>query len=231
MLVIGIVFLIVFAFVERFFAPKPFIPYHLLLNRTVLGACLLDATYQVSYYCWASYFTSYLQVVNNLNITQAGWITGIFDIIAGCWLLIVGFAIRKTGRFRWVLLIAVPLYTLGVGLMIYFRQPHTNIGFIVMCQIFLALSGSLFILCEQVAVTAVAEHGDVAAMLAMLGLFGYMGGAVGNAISGAIWTNSLPVYLQKYLPESCAADWEEYLQRLGCTAELSNGRPLPRGYH
>jgi hypothetical protein len=219
MLVIGFLLLIAFAIFERFFAPKPFIPYRLLVSRTILGACILDATYQIAYYCWGSYFSSYLQVVHNLTITQAGWVTGIFDIIAGCWLLFVGFLMMKTGRFKWLLLSAVPLYTLGVGLLIHFRKPHTNIGYIIMCQIFLAFSGSTMILGMQVAVMAAAEHGEIAAVLAMLGLFGYIGGAIGNSISGAIWTNTLPEQLQKMLPEQCAADWETIYNDL--TVQLS----------
>ena len=209
MLVIGFVLLIAFGFAERFLAPKPFIPYQLLTSRTLLGACLLDATYQIAYYCWGSYFTSYLQVVNNLTITQAGWVSGVFDIISGCWLLFIGFLIRRTGRYKWSLLCAVPLYTLGVGLMIHFRQPHTNIGYIIMCQIFVAFAGATIILGEQVAVMAGAEHGEIAAVLALLGLFGYIGGAIGNSISGAIWTNTLPEYLQKLLPQSCSGEWED----------------------
>lgn len=219
MIVIGFLTLVTFVIYEKCFAPKPFVPYRLLLSRTILGTCILDATYQIAYYCWASYFSSYLQVVNDLTITQAGWVTGIFDIIAGVWLIVVGFLMLKTGRFKWLLLGAVPLYTLGVGLLIYFRQPHTNIGYIIMCQIFLAFSGSTMILGMQVAVMSVAEHGDIAAVLAILGLFGYVGGAIGNSISGAIWTNTLPVQLQLHLPESCAADWETIYGDL--TAQLS----------
>ena len=145
--------------------------------------------------------------------------TGIFDMIAGLWLIFVGYLMMRTGRFKWLLLSAVPLYTLGVGLLIYFRRPHTNIGYIIMCQIFLAFSGSTMILGMQVAVMSVAEHGDIAAVLAILGLFGYVGGAIGNSISGAIWTNTLPVELQKLLPESCAADWETIYNDL--TVQLS----------
>ena len=219
MLVIGFLTLVAFVLYEKFAAPKPFIPYRLLLSRTILGTCILDATYQIAYYCWGSYFSSYLQVVNNLTITQAGWVTGIFDMIAGLWMIFVGYLMMRTGRFKWLLLSAVPLYTLGVGLLIYFRRPHTNIGYIIMCQIFLAFSGSTMILGMQVAVMSVAEHGDIAAVLAILGLFGYVGGAIGNSISGAIWTNTLPVELQKLLPESCAADWETIYNDL--TVQLS----------
>ena len=56
---------------------------------------------------------------------------------------------------------------------------------------------------------ATVDHGQIAAVLALLGLFGYMGGAVGNSISGAIWTNSLPEALQHLLPDAVKPDWED----------------------
>ncbi|KAI1379297.1 MFS general substrate transporter [Hypoxylon crocopeplum] len=214
MLVIGFVMLIAFGIVERFVAPKPFLPYGLLVSRTVIGACLLDLTYQVAYYCWNSYFSSYLQVVYGLDISTAGYIGGIFDIVSATWLLGTGYLMRRTGRFRWLLQIAVPLYILFVGLLIYFRKPGTNIGYIVMCEIFTAVAGGTIIICEQVSVMAASEHNDVAAVLALLSLFGNVGGAVGNSISGAIWTNTLPDSLQRLLPDEAKADWEEIYDSL-----------------
>lgn len=56
MLVTGFTLLILFAIHERFLAKQPFIPFSILTSRTVAGACLLSMTYQIAYYCWASYF-------------------------------------------------------------------------------------------------------------------------------------------------------------------------------
>ncbi|EXJ54875.1 uncharacterized protein A1O5_12941 [Cladophialophora psammophila CBS 110553] len=225
MLVVGFVLLLAFVVFERYLAPKPFTPYQLLVSRTILGALLLDAVYQIAYYCWGSYFSSFLQVVNNLTIAQAGYVSSTFDIISGLWLLFVGFLMRVTGRFKWLLLCAVPLYMLGVGLMIHFRRPHTNIGYIIMCQILIAFAGSTMILCQQVAVMAAAEHGQIAAVLAMLGLFGYMGGAVGNSICGAIWTHSLPSALQRLLPENLKPEWETIYGDLTVQLSYPMGSP------
>lgn len=49
---------------------------------------------------------------------------------------------------------------------------------------------------------AAACHSEIAVVLALLGLFSQIGGAVGQAIAGGIWTNTLPQYLQLYLPQS-----------------------------
>lgn len=226
MLVIGSALLIAFGFIERSLAPKPFIPCRLLVSHTLLATCLLNAIWQVAYNCWNSYFYSYLQVVNELTIAQAGYVGGVFAVISGCWLFLVGFLIRYTGRFKWLLLCAVPLYALGVGLMIHFRHPHTKIGYIIMCQVFIAVGGSTLGLCQLIAVLAIAEHGDVAAVLAMLGLFGYMGGAVGNSISGAIWTNTLPKALERLLPKTAQDDARAIFDDLSKQLSYPMGSPV-----
>ncbi|CRL21636.1 Sucrose/H+ symporter, plant [Penicillium camemberti] len=225
MMVVGFCVLVAFVSYERWLAPKPFIPFHLIKDRTVIGACLLDITYQVSYYCWASYFTSYLQVVYNTSLTQAGYIAAIFDFMDPIWLIGCGFLIRATGRFKWLLCAAVPLYLLASGLMIYFRQPGHNIGYMCMCQIFLAVGGGTFILIEQVAVLAAAAHEDYAAMLALLSTFGYIGGAVGSSVSGAIWTNTLPVKLRANLPTELKDQWEEIYESLDVQLSYAVGTP------
>ncbi|KAL1307032.1 hypothetical protein AAFC00_005657 [Neodothiora populina] len=219
MLVLGIACLLSFGLAERYIAPVPFLPWEILASRTVLGACLLDATYQIAYYCWNDFFTSYLQVVFGQSIATAGYINNIFDVVSGVWLFAVGFAIKKTARFRWLLLGAVPLYLLGSGLMIYFRKPHFSVGYTIMCQIFIAFAGGTMIICQQVAVMSAADHNNVASSLAFLGVFGNSGGAVGSSISGAIWTHTFGPALQRYLPDELKPDWESIYDDI--TVQLS----------
>lgn len=86
--------------------------------------------------------------------------------------------------------------------MIYFRQPNQKIGYIVMCEIFISIGGSVFILLVQIACLAAVDHQHVAAVLATLYVCGSVGGAIGNTISGTIWTNSFYKALLRNLPES-----------------------------
>ncbi|KAJ9295821.1 hypothetical protein DTO271G3_5844 [Paecilomyces variotii] len=223
MLVIGIVCLIAFALTERFLAPVPFLPWKLFVSRTILGACLIDVCYQIAYYCWADYFTSYLQVVYGASIEVAGYISSIFDVVSGVWLLVVGVLIKKTGRFRWLLWGAVPLYMLGVGLMIYFRNPDRSVGYTIMCQVFIAFAGGTMIICQQVAVLAASDHNHAASSLAFLNCFGSMGAAIGSSISGAIWTHTLPAALKRLLPGSAKADWEKIYDSLESQLSYPSG--------
>ena len=202
MLVIGFLCLIAFGVHERFFARRPFLPFHLLLDRTVVGACLLAGTLFCSFYCWDLYLSSYLQVVYNLSIQDAGYVYNIYNIGSCFWGVVVGLLIPATNHFKWLAMCAVPLQILGTGLMIHFRQPHQGLGLMIMCQIFIAISGGTLVVTEQVAIMAAVGPENVAVALALLALFTAIGGAIGTSISGAIWTNTLTTNLERYLPDN-----------------------------
>lgn len=202
MLVIGLTLLITFILYERFLAPKTFIPYSLLTDRTVLGAYILSAILFIEFYIWDSYFSSFLQVVNNLSITEASYVVNIYSIGSCFFAIIVGLLIRWTGRFKWLALyFGVPLTILGVGLMIKFRQPDKNVGYLVMCQIFIAFSGGTLVICEQMAAMAASSHQFIAVVLAVEGMFSNIGGAIGSTVAAAIWTGTFKKKLELYLPE------------------------------
>ncbi|KAF2498218.1 siderophore iron transporter [Lophium mytilinum] len=207
MIIVGGLLIIAFALYEKFLAPVKFMPFELMMDRTVLGACILSATIFVSFYVWDSYFSSFLQVVNNLSVTEASYVVNIYSIGSCFFSLIVGVVIRWTGKFKWLALyFGVPLTILGVALMIAFRQPDVNIGYIVMCQIFIAFAGGTLVICEQIAVMAAGSHQQVAVLLAVEGMFANVGGAIGSTVAAAIWTGVFPVKLLKHLPEDAKGD-------------------------
>ncbi|MCJ1294906.1 hypothetical protein MMC34_006465 [Xylographa carneopallida] len=201
LLVLGVFLITVFILWERFFAPITFIPYTLLLDRTVLGACVLSATLFISYYCWASLFSSFLMVVNGLSITEASYVSNIYGVGNTLWALVVGWLIRQTGRYKPICLwFAIPLHIFGIGLMINFRQPESNIGYIVMCQILVSFAGGTIIICDQIAVMAATSHQHVAVVLALEAMFSEIGGAVGSTVAAAIWQDVFFAKLTEYLP-------------------------------
>lgn len=207
MIIFGGLLIIAFALYEKYLAPVTFIPFDLLLDRTVLGACILAAIIFVEFYIWNSYFFSFLQVVNGLSITEATYVSNIYTIGSCLFSLVVGVFIRWTGRFKALALyFGVPLTILGVGLMIAFRQPNVNIGYVVMCQIFIAFAGGTLVICEQMAVMAATSHQYVAVVLAVEGMFASVGGAIGSTVAGAIWTGVFPARLADLLPADALPD-------------------------
>ena len=200
MLVVGFAVLVFFGVWEYWLSPVPFLKGKFLLDRSVVAACLIDFTYQTSYYTWNYFFISFLSVVCNLQPAEAGYVNSTFQVVSGVLLFIVGYAIRRTGYYKWTFYFAVPIYIFALGLMIHFRQPNQYIGYVVMCEIFISIGGSVFILVMQMAVLAAVDHQFVASALATLYVAGGIGGSVGGAISGAIWTQTFPKALARYLP-------------------------------
>lgn len=203
LLVFGMVLMIVFAVWERFFTPVTFIPYSLLLDRTAFGAGILSATLFLSFYCWNSYFSSFLQVVNGLSVTDASHVVQAYTVGSVVCSIAVGLLIHYTGRYKpTCLYFGIPLSILGMGLMINFRRPDGNIGYIVMCQIFISFAAGAIIICDEIAIMAAASHQHIAVVLAVLGMFGNIGGAIGLTVAAAIWQDVLPKKLAEYLPAS-----------------------------
>ena len=202
-LVFGIVLMIIFALWERFFALVTFIPYSLLLDRTVFGACVISATLFFSFNCWNNYFSSFLQVVNDLSVTHTSFVVQTYAAGSVLCSLAAGLLIHYTGRYKPVCLyFGIPLSILGTGLMINFRRPDGNVGYIVMCQVFVSLAAGTVIICDEVAIMAAASHQHIAVVLAVLGVFGNIGGALGLTVAAAIWQGVLPKKLAEYLPTS-----------------------------
>jgi MFS family permease len=226
MVVFGIVTLILFGVWERFFAPKKFIPFELLMDRTVMGACVLSAVLFIEFYIWDAFFYSFLLVVTNLSVTQATYIANIYSIGSCFFSLLVGVYIRWTGHFKSLALyFGVPLTCLGVGLMVAFRQPDVNIGYIIMCQIFIAFSGGTLVICEQIAVMAATSHQYIAVVLAIESMFASVGGAIGSSVATAIWTGVFPVRLAKYLPADAQANLTDIYESIVTQTSYAVGTP------
>ncbi|KAK1750376.1 siderophore iron transporter mirB [Echria macrotheca] len=208
MLVVGGVLVVVFALYEHFLAPVNFIPMHLVADRTVLCAGIMLTFVFFNSAVWGSYFSSMLMVVWNQTITKATYISNIYRVGSCFSALVMGYAIRRTRRYKWVAVyFSLPLMILGVGLMIHFRQPDSNIGYIIMTQVFVAFAGGPIVVAAEIAMMAPLQHRHLAAILAILDLFGSVGYAIGSAVSAAIWTGTFPEALRKHLPPGARIDF------------------------
>ncbi|KAI0416692.1 putative MFS siderophore transporter [Xylaria grammica] len=223
-LLLGFAFVIAFGIHERR-ASKPFIKFSLLCSRNIAGACLLSVTIFVAYFAWDGYYTSYLQVVHGLTITEAGYVGQIYSLGASVWGVVVGYLIRKSDRFKWLAVVALPVHIIGGALMIIFRRPDTHILWVILCQVLLTIGGSTLIVCDQMAVMAVVSHGELASAMAILSLVTYIGSAMGSSLSGAIWNSTLPEALAELLPELSPVE-------LGAIAsDLKKQLSYPMGSH
>ncbi|OAL52933.1 MFS general substrate transporter [Pyrenochaeta sp. DS3sAY3a] len=202
MLVAGFVLLIAFPVWEKLYAPVTFVPYKLLLDRTVFFAGIMFVFVYFNSAVWGSFFGSMLQVNWNLNVRNASYVQSIYRVVSCFWCLAaVGPAVRITGRFKWTAVyFALPIDILAIGLMIHFRVPGTSVGFIVLTQILTAVAGGTIVIAGEMAMMAPSDHQHIAVIIAVLNLFCSIGSAVGSSVSSAIWTGTFYNNLTKHVP-------------------------------
>jgi hypothetical protein len=147
------------------------------------------------------FYSSYLQLVFGLSIAKAGYIVNIYSLVSCAWAVLISLAFKYTDTYRWAGFVFVPIQILMAGLLIHFRQPGTHIALLVMVEILYGMGGAVLFQIEQVAVMASVPHEHIPTGLALLSMITSVGGAVGQSVSGAIWTNIIPMRLAEYLPD------------------------------
>jgi MFS family permease len=202
-IIFGALLIGAFAAYEKYVAPVTFIPWELLTNRTVIFTYTMAFALYIGWYVWDSYFYSLLIVLFNQPVVYATYISNTYTM-GSCFIsLVYGVCLRYYGKLKmYSLFFGAPLTILGVGLMIAFRQPDVNIGFIVMCQVFVALGGGVLVISEQTTLMCVSKQQDFPALLATESMVIAIGGAIGSTIASAIWTGVFPARLMAHLPAS-----------------------------
>ncbi|KAM7222442.1 Major facilitator superfamily domain containing protein [Rhypophila decipiens] len=210
MIVLGIILLILFPIWESrpSLAPHPLLPLVLLKSRTFVAGCLLGFFYFMIFYIAVQpYFYSYLLVALNLPVSRAGQITQTFSFASTIAALLVSLGIRQTGsahlKLRPFILLGAGLYTLAIAILICTRTREATAVSLFAAQGILGAGAGLMHVVTQLIVQASCGTNKAyvgVATAAFLTLV-EVGGAVGAALSGAVWGRVLPGRLRLYLPE------------------------------
>ncbi|KAH7093400.1 major facilitator superfamily domain-containing protein [Paraphoma chrysanthemicola] len=202
MIVVGLLLFPAFYYWEAKLAPVQFLPWKFLKDRTIVGSCLLYGVMFLSIFCWNGYFYSYLLVVHRQSVTHAGYILNSFSLASSIFSPFVAWWISYSGNFKWTAYTGAPIVLLGTALLIPFRAPSTAPGVLAITQVLVGLGTGIFATCAQLAVMVPVTHQEIAAVLALWGLFGSFGSSIGIAIAGALWNNILPKQIYNRLPEA-----------------------------
>lgn len=169
------------------------------------------------------FFFSYLLVVQNQSVTAAGHIVQTFTFTSTVTSIILSLVIKYTKHYKYFVTAGACIYLLGIASMLLYRTEGASTTALVLPQIAVGMGGSMIHLPTQLGVQASASHQEVGAATAVFLTVLEIGGAVGSAISGAIWTSQIPPKLQAYLP----ADTREQAHAIFGDIELAcSGWPM-----
>ena len=113
----------------------------------------------------------------------------------------------------------------GLALMLLCRGEGASHFQVLGTQIMVGCGGGLLNVPVQLGVQASASHQEVAAATAMFLTSMEMGGAVGAAISGAVWTSFIPRKLLQYLPDETKSQADGIFGKLTEALKYEMGSP------
>ncbi|KAF8880998.1 drug:h+ antiporter [Infundibulicybe gibba] len=229
MLVVGIVLVPVFVVWDFKYASKPVLAKRFCLNRSVMIAALIGAFDFISFYLTFTYLFSFVIVVKPWSLVNATYFIQTQTVALTVFAIIAGFGMRFLHRYKYLLIAGLAIRLLGVGLMIHSRGANGSDAELVWTQILQGMGGGFAAIASQVGAQASVPHADVAMVTALVLLFTEVGGAIGSAIAGAIWSNMMPRRLEKYLPFLNETARTELYESIITASAKPRGDPIREG--
>jgi MFS family permease len=179
--------LLAFIYVESSYAEEPIIPVHLLLDRTVLSACLTNWFMTMAIFGLLFYGPIYFQI-RGYSATQAGvrLIPSSLGIAVGS--IVCGIVIRWLGRYYALNIAIQAIFLLAMSLVSTFTlETPTVLPFIYFFLAGFGYSGTLTT--TLIALIAAVEHKHQAVITAASYAFRSTGSTIGITIASSVFQN------------------------------------------
>ncbi|KAH6874654.1 ferrichrome-type siderophore transporter [Coprinopsis sp. MPI-PUGE-AT-0042] len=228
-LVIGIVLIPVFVLYEWKVARYPIIPRRFVTNRSVVIAMSIGLFDFISFYLSYTYLYSFVFVVKPWSLINATYFSQSQTVALTIFGILGGVILRFTHRYKPVLVAGLAIRLLGAGLMIHSRGANASDAEVVWSQLLQGIGGGFAAVASQVGAQASVPHMDTASVTAIVLLVTEVGGAIGAAIAGAIWTSQMPDELAKNLPFLDEATRAKLFGSITAAATYPRGDPIREG--
>lgn len=199
-LVIGLILIPIFILWERK-AAYPLIPYHLVTERGVWAPIGAELFVNIGYAIQANFLYTVLVVSFDFSVKAATRLSSIYSFSSVLTGITLGVIISRVRRVKPFFFIGSAIWFLGFGLLVQYRGGvnETSRSGMIASQIVLGIGGGHFSYTTLTAVQAMTKHVHVAIITSLMLTFNNIGAALGNCISGAIWTQTLYQKLQEDL--------------------------------
>ncbi|KAK4691829.1 hypothetical protein P7C71_g5259, partial [Lecanoromycetidae sp. Uapishka_2] len=202
---LSIVFLLVYIYIEDRRASEPIIPVRLLLNRTVLSACLTNWFFAMTTFALLFYGPLYFQV-KGLSATQAGarMIPQSVGIAIGS--VTAGLIMRLTGRY-YILSVCIVSIFIAANVLTSTFTLTTPTWEAIIAIFLLGIGYAGMLTTTLLALISAVDHKDQAVITSASYVFRSTGSAIGITIVSAVFQNILKLRLwSRFGDQEGAAD-------------------------
>ena len=188
-LAVGVVFLVVFVFVERR-AAEPIIPLHLFRNRTFSASMVAIFFATFGFGAAIIFLPLYFQVVEHASATESGYrlLPFLFGLISSS--IASGQIVSRTGRYKPILVVGLTLLVIGMALMTQLRLGTDDLTLAAWMFVAGLGVGPTFAVFTIVVQNSVAFH-ELGTATSDLTLFRQIGTTVGITMAFTLFRNNL----------------------------------------
>ncbi len=195
--------LVLFVLVERR-ATEPVLPLHLFRQQTFVVTSVVGLIVGFALFGSVTYFPLYLQVVKGVSPTVSGM--QMVPMMGGMLVtsIMSGQLISRTGRYKIFPLLGTVVMTAGL-FMLSRLTPATSNAVASLLMLVLGVGLGMVMQVLVIAVQNDVEYRDLGVATSGATLFRLIGGSLGTAILGAIFTARLTANLARLLPAGMSA--------------------------
>ncbi|CUS25196.1 LAQU0S33e00166g1_1 [Lachancea quebecensis] len=223
--VLGFVLVPFFIHWESKRAKFPLAPFQMLKDRGIWAPLWIYFLIAFIYMMAAEYLYTILLVAGNESDLSATRISSLYSFVAAILSPLVGILVARSSRLKPYTVVGGMLYFVTLGLFYHYRGGDDTGKGVIGAMVVWGITSCLYDYPISVSIQTVTSHENLANVSALSSTLFRIGGAVGAAVSGAIWTQTLYPKLLKELGDSDMAE-AAYNSPLDFMAEHEWGTPV-----
>ena len=182
-------------------AKHPLVPFYLLKDRGVWAALGIACFLNFAWYLQGDFLYTVLVVAFDFSIAMATRVSSFYSFFSVVGGVITSGLIYYTRRLKYFIIAGTCLFMVAFGLLIRYRGGANNgaKSGVIAAQVVLGLAGGMFPYPAQASIQAATKHEHVAIVTGLYLACYSIGSALGNCVSGAIWSQTLFADLQRNL--------------------------------
>lgn len=203
--VLGFVLVPILFIWELKWAREPLIPYKLVKDRAVWSAMGISFLIDFIFYMAADYLYAVMLIAVNESVESATRISSLSSFVSVVASPFFALYITRCTRLKPYIVAGCGLWMVGMGLLYHFRGGESSHSGIIGGLCVWGLGTTLFTYPVNVSVQSATSHEHMATVTALNYTLYRIGSAVGAAVSGAIWTQTLYKQLLKRMGDATLA--------------------------
>lgn len=196
-LICGFACLVVFIFWEAKMARHPLIPFVLMKDRGVWAAFIIGIFYTFAYSMPTSYSYPVLLVGMNASTVVATRTPALASFATSFTLPFVGLAVARIRRTKAFIIFGACVWFISMGLFVHFRGDNNGVDGkyfrdgVAASMVLLGFGIAFMNRLLSVSAQTCTNHEYMASVSAMFAALYQTGNAIGDCVSGAIWTQTM----------------------------------------